>query len=112
LLDVELVLGSLDVELVVDVLELGVRDADEHAFAGEWRTGAGRNEADLAGSACVLRFPSPLRRRYAAGPAYGSLIGARLRMHERARRAVHAVVPAGVFRSGDANTSLRRVRIL
>jgi hypothetical protein len=76
LLDVELVLGSLDVELVVDVLELGVRDADEHAFAGEWRTGAGRNEADLAGSACVLRFPSPLRRRYAAGPAFGSFASA------------------------------------
>jgi hypothetical protein len=31
---------------------------------------------DLAGSACVLRLPSPLRRRYAAGPALGFLIGA------------------------------------
>jgi hypothetical protein len=34
------------------------------------------NEADYAGLACVLPFPSPLRRRYAAGPAFGFLIGA------------------------------------
>ena len=34
------------------------------------------NEGDRAGLACVLRFPSPLRRRYVAGPAFGLLIGA------------------------------------
>jgi hypothetical protein len=32
---------------------------------------------------CVLRFPSPLRRRYATGPAFGFLIGAGRRRHER-----------------------------
>jgi hypothetical protein len=46
-----------------------------HTFAAEWRTGLRRNEADLTGPACVLRFPSPLRRRYAAAPAFGFVIG-------------------------------------
>jgi hypothetical protein len=37
----------------------------------KWRIDSCRNEADPAGPAYVLRFPSPLRRRYVAGPAFG-----------------------------------------
>ena len=46
-----------------------------HTFAAEWRTDTRMNEPDLAGPACVLRFPSPLRRRYVAGPAFGLRMG-------------------------------------
>jgi hypothetical protein len=46
-----------------------------HTFDAEWRTGTSRNEADLAGPACVLLFPSPLRRRYVDGPAFGLPMG-------------------------------------
>ena len=42
-----------------------------HTFAREWRTARRRNEADLAGLVASSEFPSPLRRRYAAGPAFG-----------------------------------------
>jgi len=35
------------------------------------RAGSFHSERALAGLACVLRFPSPLRRRYAAGPVFG-----------------------------------------
>ena len=57
----------------VDTGELHPFDLYEHAFALQWRTAARRDEADLVGPACVLRFPSPLRRRYVAGPALGLL---------------------------------------
>jgi hypothetical protein len=50
----------------------------EHAFVGEWRTDAGRSEAHRAGLVASSEFPSPLRRRNAAGPAIVFLIGADL----------------------------------
>ena len=67
--------------------ELIVATLYEHAFVGEWRTGACRNEADPAGLVASSEFPSPLRRRYVAGPAFGFLIGADRRAHERGIRA-------------------------
>jgi hypothetical protein len=52
-----------------------------------WRINTRRNEANPAGLACVLRFPSPLRRRYASGPAFGLLAAMPI---EAARRCRHS----------------------
>jgi hypothetical protein len=92
LLDVELVLRSLDVELVVDVLPLS-EPGDLHQENGytNMRSLAnggpapGGTKPTWPGRLASSEFPSPLRRRYAAGPAFRSLIGARLRVHERLR---------------------------
>ena len=67
------------------------------------RTRSRRDEADVAGPTCVLRFPSPLRRRYVAGPAFGFLIGTRGCARER-----RTVSPAG--QTSDRRAGARGAR--
>jgi hypothetical protein len=55
-----------------------------HTFVAEWRSDTGKNEADPAGPARVLRFPSSPRRRYVTGPASGFLVGISGYCRERA----------------------------